>query len=130
MFTVLFTYLLLYYSIDKIRISRYFLNATNILKWHFSAKPEPCPATLPPPVLKQLLQPERGAAMRLWQFSGSLVRGTGWVVTNARSRASLVVHWLRISLPMQGTGFEPCSGKIPHAAEQLSPCATTTEPVL
>ena len=22
------------------------------------------------------------------------------------------------------------SGKIPHAAEQLSPCATTTEPVL
>ena len=25
-------------------------------------------------------------------------------------------------------GFEPWSGKIPHAAEQLSPCATTTEP--
>ena len=25
---------------------------------------------------------------------------------------------------------EPWSGKIPHAAEQLSPCATTTEPVL
>ena len=27
-------------------------------------------------------------------------------------------------------GFEPWSGKIPHAAEQLSPCATTTELVL
>ena len=27
-----------------------------------------------------------------------------------------------------GQGFEPWSGKIPHAAEQLSPCATTTEP--
>ena len=27
-------------------------------------------------------------------------------------------------------GFEPWSGKIPHAAEQLSPYATTTEPVL
>ena len=27
-------------------------------------------------------------------------------------------------------GFDPWSGKIPHAAEQLSPCATTTEPVL
>ena len=27
-----------------------------------------------------------------------------------------------------GHGFEPWSGKIPHAAEQLSPCATTTEP--
>ena len=29
---------------------------------------------------------------------------------------------------MQGHGFEPWSGKIPHAAEQLGPCATTTEP--
>ena len=27
-------------------------------------------------------------------------------------------------------GFNPLSGKIPHAAEQLSPCATATEPVL
>ena len=26
--------------------------------------------------------------------------------------------------------FSPWSGKIPHAVEQLSPCATTTEPVL
>ena len=26
--------------------------------------------------------------------------------------------------------FDPGSGNIPHAAEQLSPCATTTEPVL
>ena len=28
------------------------------------------------------------------------------------------------------TGSSPGSGRIPHAAEQLSPCATTTEPVL
>ena len=28
----------------------------------------------------------------------------------------------------RGHGFEPWSGKIPHAAEQLGPCATTTEP--
>ena len=28
------------------------------------------------------------------------------------------------------TGSIPRSGKIPHAAEQLSPCATTAEPVL
>ena len=27
-----------------------------------------------------------------------------------------------------GGRFEPCSGKIPHATEQLSPCVTTTEP--
>ena len=30
----------------------------------------------------------------------------------------------------RGHRFEPWPGKIPHAAEQLSPCATTTEPVL
>ena len=29
----------------------------------------------------------------------------------------------------RGHGFEPWSGKIPHAAEQLSPWATITEPV-
>ena len=28
----------------------------------------------------------------------------------------------------RGHGFKPWSGKIPHAAEQLSPWATTTEP--
>ena len=43
---------------------------------------------------------------------------------------SLVAQWLRIHLSMQGTRFEPWSRKIPHAAEQLSPCATTTEPAL
>ena len=29
-----------------------------------------------------------------------------------------------------GHGFDPWSRKIPHAAEQLSLCATTTEPAL
>ena len=28
----------------------------------------------------------------------------------------------------RGRGFEPWSGKIPHATEQLGPCTTTTEP--
>ena len=44
-----------------------------------------------------------------------------------------MVQWLRVRLPMQGTrirGFKPWSGRIPHAAEQLGPCATTTEPAL
>ena len=27
-----------------------------------------------------------------------------------------------------GQGFKPWYGRIPHAAEQLSPCVTTTEP--
>ena len=35
--------------------------------------------------------------------------------------ASLVAQWLRICLPCRGHGFEPWSGKIPHAAEQLGP---------
>ena len=43
---------------------------------------------------------------------------------------SLVVQWLRIRLPVQGTGFDPWSGKIPHTTEKLSPCTATTEPVL
>ena len=49
---------------------------------------------------------------------------------NSIMGASVVAQWLRICLPMQGHGFEPWSGKIPHAAEQLSPCATTTESAL
>ena len=44
--------------------------------------------------------------------------------------ASLVAQWLRIACQCRGHGFEPWSGKIPHVAEQLSPCATTTEPAL
>ena len=39
---------------------------------------------------------------------------------------SLVVQCIRIHLPM-GYGFDPCSRKIPHVAEQLSPCATVIE---
>ena len=38
-------------------------------------------------------------------------------------------RWLRICLPMQGTGFNLQPGKIPHAKGQIiSPCTTTTEP--
>ena len=37
--------------------------------------------------------------------------------------------WLRIHLSIcRGHVFEPWSGKISHAAKQLSPCSTTTEP--
>ena len=43
---------------------------------------------------------------------------------------SLVVQWLRIQLPMQVTRVQALVWKIPHAAEQLSPCATITEPAL
>ena len=43
---------------------------------------------------------------------------------------SLVVQWLGIHLPMQGTWVPSWSGKIPRAAGQLNPCTTTTEPGL
>ena len=45
-----------------------------------------------------------------------------------KRRTSLVAQWLRIRLPTQGHGFEPRSGKIPRATEQLSPCNKTIEP--
>ena len=40
--------------------------------------------------------------------------------------------WLRDSVRLQCRrhGFNPWSGRIPHASDQLNPCATTTEPVL
>ena len=42
-------------------------------------------------------------------------------------RASLVVQWLRVC-QCRGHGFGPWSGRIPHAAEQMGPWATITEP--
>ena len=48
-------------------------------------------------------------------------------VIKIRLRASLVAQWLRTCLPLQGTRFKPWSGKNPHATEQRSLCATTTE---
>ena len=39
-------------------------------------------------------------------------------------------QWTGIHLPMQGTQFDPWSGNIPCAMEQLSPHATTTESTL
>ena len=41
---------------------------------------------------------------------------------------SLVVQWLRIHLPMQGTWVQSLVRKIPYALEQLSHCAASTEP--
>ena len=39
-----------------------------------------------------------------------------------------MAQWLGICLPIQEHGFEPWSGRIPHATEQLGPWATITEP--
>ena len=40
----------------------------------------------------------------------------------------LVVQWIRIHLPMQGIWIDNWSGKLPQTTEQLSLCATNTEP--
>ena len=50
------------------------------------------------------------------------------VVTDNASWTSLVVQWVRIHLPKQGPRFYPWSREIPHASEQLRPCAASTEP--
>lgn len=44
--------------------------------------------------------------------------------------ASLMAHWYRIRLSLQEMWVQPWSGKIAHALGQLSPGATTVEPVL
>ena len=64
-------------------------------------------------------------------FKSLLFLGTSLVVQWLRVRlpgASLVAQWLRICLPVQGTRVRALVRKIPHAMEQLSPRATTTEP--
>ena len=58
----------------------------------------------------------------------SSVTYKGFQLFQAIYHTALAVQWLRMHLPMQGQGFDPWSGKIPHAAGQLSPCATNTEP--
>ena len=42
-------------------------------------------------------------------------------------RTSLVVQWLRICLPMQGTPVQSLVQESPHNTGQLSPCAITPE---
>ena len=38
------------------------------------------------------------------------------------------MQWVRIYLPVHGTQVGSLIQKIPHAVEQLSPCARTAEP--
>ena len=80
-----------------------------------------CPAPKGPPDLQEVdgNHGPRGADKRLEKGGQEI-----------DSRASFLVQWLRICLPMQGHQFNPWSGKIPHATGQLSSCPTTTEPAL
>ena len=66
---------------------------------------------------------------RLWNQTAWVQNPLGRDI-NGSSRTSLVVQWMRIHLPMQGTWVQSLVQKIPHAAEQLSLSTTTTEPSL
>ena len=61
-------------------------------------------------------------------FSSKTIRLKSSLISKNSLRTSLVAQWLRIRLSMQGTQVRSLiPEKIPHAAEQLSPRATTTE---
>ena len=49
--------------------------------------------------------------------------------SESETGTSLGAQRMKIHLPVQGNRFNPWSGKIPHAAGQLSLCATVREPV-
>ena len=61
----------------------------------------------------------------LWDTAKAVLRGKFIELSTFKkakiSGASLVAQWLRVCLLVQGHGFEPWSGKFPHAAEQLGP---------
>ena len=50
--------------------------------------------------------------------------------SKTRKGVSLVAQWIKSAYQCRGHGFDLWSRKIPHAVEQLSPCAITIEPVL
>ena len=75
----------------------------------------------------QLTRPARGSHPLVdWQLWAGLVHKL------CSKRHSRGLPWWRSgwesACQCRGHGFEPWSGKIPHAAEQLGPWATTAEP--
>ena len=75
-----------------------------------------CPPSPPPPVKMYSLE---GYNIVQFFFFLKQVKGLPWRLSGGESTCQRRRH-----------RFNPWSGKIPHAAEQLSPCGTTTEPVL
>ena len=64
-----------------------------------------------------------------------------WFCTSLGQQSQLAIRKTKQGLPWRLSGkesacqcrrhgFDPWSGRIPHAAEQLSPCTTATEPVV
>ena len=67
---------------------------------------------------------------RYWSFSFSISPSNEYsrliILKIISMKTSLVIQWLKILLPMQGTWVWSWSGKIPHDKGQLNPHATTT----
>ena len=65
-----------------------------------------------------------------WELQSRAHRaGTGWPVLKSYSvGTSLLVQWIRIRLPMQGTWVQSLVQEDSTCNEQLSPGTTTTEP--
>ena len=61
-----------------------------------------------------------------WIFIGEISECLGFSLKCFR-RALLAVQWLEFALQCRGHWFDPWPGTIPHAIEQLSPCATIAE---
>ena len=75
--------------------------------------------------------------------AGTLMNGIGILIKDPRQLRGLSKQELladsglptwssgkEFACQCRGHGFDPWSGKIPHAVEQLSLCATSIEPVL
>ena len=70
---------------------------------------------------------------RLWIFTkGSSLRNGVKNFLTEKQKTTGIPWWLSdkgSACQCRSRGFDPCSGKIPRASEQLSSCATTAEPV-
>ena len=62
-------------------------------------------------------------------FIHSFIFGVLWILQDIFGLPWWGSGW-ESACQCRGHGFEPWSGKIPHAAEQLSPCAKTTEALM
>ena len=94
-----------------------------------------CPLLLQPPIPPSIRVFSNESTLRMrwpkyWSFSFSIFPSKeipGLISFTMDWSDLLVVQWIGICCQCRRRTFNPWSGKIPHAAKQLSPCATATE---
>ena len=98
---------------------------------YWSGLPLPSPRTMHKPLLKRAtVQPycDKHTNTHTHTHTHSFTNMLKNMVHQKHSMgASLVINWLRIHLPTQGTSVRSLDGKSPHALELLSQCTTVTE---